>query len=136
MADRTGILDSITPEDPNKESEPSLPPRSDGKAGVSKLQSYAPGGGETLARARQDLSEAQRSKGVMDSQLQRVTEELQVVKMQSRVDSRRLRELTSEKTGLVTKLRDRDEELQGKAKLLEVNSLACKLCNIYTLMFT
>ena len=76
--------------------------------------------GDALARARQDLSEAQRSKGVMQSRLEVATEELQKRKLQSQLDSKHIRELTAERTSLVTRMRDQDEELKGKGKLLEV----------------
>lgn len=73
-----------------------------------------------MARARQDLSEAQRSKGVMQSRLDSISDELQRLKLQSQHDSRRINELISEKTTLSIRMKDQDEELRGKAKLLEV----------------
>ena len=76
--------------------------------------------GDALSRARQDLSEAQRSKGVVQSRLEIATEELQNRKLQSQLDSKRIRELTAERTSLTTRMRDQDEELKGKGKLLEV----------------
>lgn len=76
--------------------------------------------GETLARARQDLSEAQRGKGVMQSRLNALSEELQKLKLQTQFDGKRIKELAAEKMLLVTRMRDQDEELKGKAKLLEV----------------
>lgn len=77
--------------------------------------------GEALAKARQDLSEAQRSKTVMQSRLDSISDELQTLKLQSQRDSKRIRELTSEKATLSIRMRDQDEELKGKAKLLEVS---------------
>lgn len=56
----------------------------------------------------------------METRLQSVTEELQKLKIQSSLDSKRIGELSKEKATLITGLRDRDEELKGKAKLLEV----------------
>lgn len=49
-----------------------------------------------------------------------MTEELNKLKIQSSLDSKRVAELTREKAMLTTGMRDRDEELRGKAKLLEV----------------
>lgn len=69
---------------------------------------------------RQDLSEAQRSRGLTEAKLQSVTEELQKLRIQSSLDSKRIGELSKEKVMLTTGMRDRDEELRGKAKLLEV----------------
>lgn len=56
----------------------------------------------------------------METKLQGVTEELQRLKIQSSLDSRRIGELSKEKAILTTGMKDRDEELRGKAKLLEV----------------
>lgn len=56
----------------------------------------------------------------METKLQSVTEELQKVRIQSSLDSKRVGELSKEKAILTTGMRDRDEELRGKAKLLEV----------------
>ena len=75
---------------------------------------------DTLARARQDLSEAQRSKGVMQSRLDTVSDEIQKLKLQSKHDGRRIQELSSEKATLSIRMKDQDEELRGKAKLLDV----------------
>ena len=76
--------------------------------------------GDALTRARQDLSEAQRSKGVMQSRLEITTEELQKRKLQLQLDNKRIEELTAERVSLTTRMRDQDEELKGKGKLLEV----------------
>ena len=69
---------------------------------------------------RQDLSEAQRSRGLMETRLHSATEQLQKLRIQSSMDSKRISELSKEKATLTTGMRDRDEELRGKAKLLEV----------------
>ena len=73
-----------------------------------------------MIKVRQDLSEAQRSRILIEDRLHSVTEDLQKQKIQSLLDSRRIRELSREKAALTTGMRDRDEELKGKAKLLEV----------------
>ena len=75
---------------------------------------------DAIAKVRQDLSEAQRSRGLMETKLQSVTEELKKLKIQSSLDRKKISELTKEKATLTTGLRDRDEELKGKTKLLEV----------------
>ena len=75
---------------------------------------------DVLAKVREDLGEAQRSKGAMQAQLQSLNEEVAELRAQSQVDKRRIRELGVEKTNLVKRMRDLDEELKGKAKLLEV----------------
>lgn len=97
-------------------------PRS--KAGRSKDGTAA--SLDVLAKVREDLGEAQRSKGAMQAQLQSLNEEVAELRAQSQVDKRRIKELGVEKTNLVKRMRDLDEELKGKAKLLEV-CFACVL---------
>ena len=52
-----------------------------------------------------------------------MTEDLARLQTKSRAESRCVNELLSEKQGLSMKLRDKDEELRGKAKLLEVRMI-------------
>ena len=73
-----------------------------------------------MSKVRQDLSEAQRSRILMESRLHNVTENLQKLKLQCALDSKRIVELSKEKANLTIGVKDRDEELKGKAKLLEV----------------
>lgn len=56
----------------------------------------------------------------MQSRLDSIAEELQKLKLQTQLNSKRIRELNAEKNLLTTRMRDQDEELKGKAKLLEV----------------
>lgn len=76
---------------------------------------------EALIKVQEDLSEAQRSRGAIQLQLQNLTDETKRLRLRSRADSKRINELASERTHLATRMRDRDEELRGKAKLLEVS---------------
>lgn len=82
--------------------------------------SPSPASVELLAKLRQDLVEAQRSKGALQLQLKMVTDDMQKLGTKSKTEGKRVTELTAERALLTTKLRDRDEELRGKAKLLEV----------------
>ncbi|MCJ1249680.1 hypothetical protein MMC30_006906 [Trapelia coarctata] len=70
-------------------------------------------------QVRQDLLEAQRSRGELQTRLDTTTAELERLSLRSKAETRRIGELTTERTSLLTKLRDKDEELRGKAKLLE-----------------
>jgi len=97
-----------------------LTPTQSRKISGTSITSPSPASGDALARARQDLSEAQRGKGVMQSRLDGVSEELQKLKLQTQLNSKRIRELNVEKNLWTTRMRDQDEELKGKAKLLEV----------------
>lgn len=76
---------------------------------------------DALAKIRKDFSEAQRSKEAMELKLQGLAEETQRLRVQSKLDRLRINELALERTNLTTRMRDRDEELKGKAKLLEVS---------------
>jgi Spy/CpxP family protein refolding chaperone len=81
-----------------------------------------------LSITRKDLSEAQRSRSELLEQLKKTTEELEKLKKKSALDSRKIADLAVERTQLQLKLRDRDEELRGKAKLLEVSVATPLLC--------
>ncbi|KAL8901405.1 MAG: hypothetical protein Q9207_005217 [Kuettlingeria erythrocarpa] len=74
---------------------------------------------ETLNKTRTDLSEAQRSRAFIQSRLQSVSHDLQQSRLQSALDKKRLNELATDKAALALRLKDRDDELKGKAKLLE-----------------
>lgn len=89
--------------------------------GGSKKPSPNDAGLDALAKIRNDLSEAQRSKGAMELEIQGFAEETQRLRVQSKLDRKRISELSLEKTNLAMRMRDRDEELKGKAKLLEVS---------------
>ena len=76
---------------------------------------------ETLVQMQSDLTEAQRSKSILQAHLQKATDDLQKLSVQSALDRRRLVELNSDKANLTLRMRDQGEELKGKAKLLEVS---------------
>lgn len=71
-------------------------------------------------QVRLDLAEALRSKGVTEARLRAAEEELTKLRSKSKEDSRSIRHLTSDKTVLTTRLKDREHELREKRKLLEV----------------
>lgn len=73
-----------------------------------------------LADLKRDLSEAQRSKADLQARLKAKTDELELVKTRYQQSSDQARELSTERTAVVTRLRDKDEEIRGKARLLEV----------------
>ncbi|PCG99564.1 Autophagy-related protein 16 [Penicillium occitanis (nom. inval.)] len=73
-----------------------------------------------LLAARADLAAAQRSRSELQEQLTRTTAELDKLRSKTQQDSRRIASLEGERTHLTLRLKDRDEELRGKAKLLDV----------------
>lgn len=124
LADRTATLQAARSAEATRIEEESRPASNlkDRKTGREKAASSSPAIGEAIAKVRQDLSEAQRGRGRMETRLQSATEEMQRLKIQSVLDSKRIGELSKDKATLTTGTRDRDEELRGKAKLLKVRA--------------
>ncbi|KAL2135467.1 hypothetical protein VTI74DRAFT_8453 [Chaetomium olivicolor] len=71
-----------------------------------------------VARLRLELAEALRAKGQFQQRLQVAEEELARLRAQTTSDSKALRDLTAERRTLTIKLRDREEELRVKNKLV------------------
>ncbi|KAK4106322.1 autophagy protein 16 [Parathielavia hyrcaniae] len=82
--------------------------------------SPAPSTDDTLlvARLRLELAEALRSKGQFQQRLQAADEELTRLRARTASESKTLRDLTTERRSLALKLRDREEELRVKNKLV------------------
>ena len=121
LADRTAGLHAAPPP---KDSEPreelsSGRETNDSKAGRGKEILGSPFPADVVAKVRQDLGDAQRSRASMETKLQNITQELNQLKLQAALSNKRISELTKEKAMLITGMRDRDEELRGKTKLLE-----------------
>ncbi|KAL3417746.1 Autophagy protein 16 [Phlyctema vagabunda] len=68
---------------------------------------------------RADLAGALRSNGQLQSRVKAAETELAKIKAQHRADTKLIRDLSNERAVLAQKVRDRDEEIRGKAKLLE-----------------
>ena len=75
---------------------------------------------DALVAGRADLTEAKRSRAELQDRLTRVNSELEKLRKRSVQDGRRINALEGDKTHLQLRLKDRDEELRGKAKLLDV----------------
>lgn len=80
-----------------------------------------------LTATRADLSDAQRSRAELQEKLARVSAELEKLRKKGAQDTRRISALDGERTHSQLRLKDRDEELRGKAKLLEVWSFTITL---------
>lgn len=123
MADRAAGLASpeseLAPLAHNESSDGKKATR-ESKSKASRSKDVGTTSPDVLAKVREDLGEAQRSKGAMQVQLQSLSEEVAELRAQSQVDKKRIGELGVGKTNLVKRMRDLDEELKGKAKLLEV----------------
>ncbi|KAI1915076.1 autophagy protein 16, interacts with Atg12p-Atg5p [Ophidiomyces ophidiicola] len=112
LADRTSNLEirpstvsAISPKKPSSKRDP-LPISPSAAA-------------DTLSAARKDLAEAQRSRTELSSRLKKATDELETAKKKATVDTKKIIDISVERTQLQQRLRDRDEELRGKAKLLD-----------------
>ena len=95
---------------------------SDRQEDTKELASTPSGTSNSLDRWKDDLVEAQKKRAELQADLKRVNNEAQKLQNQGRVDTKRIGDLTLENSTLGTKMRDRAEELKGKAKLLEVKA--------------
>lgn len=67
-----------------------------------------------------DLAEALRARGHLQSRLKLTEDSLRGIQARVKADSKTIKELSAERAILLVKLKDRDEELRGKAQLLVV----------------
>jgi chromosome segregation ATPase len=72
-----------------------------------------------LAQLRQDLSKAQSERADIQARLDNALKEQEASKAKTKTDTKKVAQLTSSVNQLTVKLRDREEELRGKAKLIE-----------------
>ncbi|KAK6441848.1 autophagy protein 16, interacts with Atg12p-Atg5p [Oleoguttula sp. CCFEE 5521] len=90
---------------------------------VSKARSKGKGAVEvdppTLTGLRTDLASTQKARATLQSQLTDFTTQLDALSTQQRLSRQQLTVLTKQKQDVDRKLRDRDEELRGKSKLVE-----------------
>lgn len=74
--------------------------------------------GETLAQLRQDFAKAQQDRSDLNGQVESLKKELEIALSKARNDAKKISHLNATTSQLATRLRDREEELRGKAKLL------------------
>lgn len=67
---------------------------------------------------RQDFARAQQDRSDLASQVETLKKEIEVATSKARSDTKKFAHLNATSAQLATKLRDREEELRGKAKLL------------------
>ncbi|KAL2829975.1 autophagy protein 16 [Aspergillus cavernicola] len=118
LADRTASLMGETSETkgPAQQPTPTIPV-ADSKKQPSPASGPSPQ--DLLTATRADLTEAQRSRSELQERLARVTADWEKLRKKSTHDGKRINSIESEITHLQLRLKDRDEELKGKAKLLE-----------------
>ena len=102
--------------------------------GATKGQTSVPNANNAgIAQLRLELAESLRSKGVTEARLRIAEEELDKLRSRAKSDSKSIRDLTVERSTILTRMKDREHELRGKKKLLEVRAIfspfvcCCKL---------
>ena len=124
LADRTATLEAASEKAPPSSPPPvpSTPSKAIGKqlvGGRTKSVSEEAASSDILSQLRIDLATTQKSRAELQARLKPLNGELEALKVKSGKDLRRVSELTRERLTLERKLRDRDEELKGKARLVE-----------------
>jgi hypothetical protein len=69
---------------------------------------------------KSDLAEALRAKGQLQHRLKVTEEKLEGLKARVKADTTTIKDMSAERVQLILKVKDRDEELRGKAQLLVV----------------
>ncbi|WYZ39920.1 hypothetical protein EsH8_IV_000261 [Colletotrichum jinshuiense] len=78
-----------------------------------------PSSDPSIAQLQFQLAEALRSNGTLRDRAKVAEDEVQALRVKSKEDSKKVRDLAADKTSLTTKLRDREHELREKRKLVE-----------------
>ncbi|KAL2800417.1 autophagy-related protein 16 [Aspergillus keveii] len=116
LADRTAATTAPDNKNPSQNSTPSTP-TTDSKKQL--ILTPGPSPQDLLTSTRADLAEAQRSRTELQERLARATTDLERLRKRSNYDGRKITSMEGEITHLQLRLKDREEELRGKAKLLE-----------------
>ncbi|KAK0124237.1 hypothetical protein ONS95_009212 [Cadophora gregata] len=113
----TNLLDRTAELEADKASNlwPS-PPQSDSKTRDSPKPT---GTNEGTGQLRRDLAETLRSNGQLQTRIKNAEAELVKLRAKSKADTKQIEELSRDRSYLAQKLKDRDEELRGKTKLLD-----------------
>ena len=93
----------------------------------SKYPAQASTPNDGNAQLRSDLAEALRSNGALQARIKAAETELLKLRAKSKNDDRTIEDLTRKEAVLTQKVRDRDEELKGKARFLEVRNICSSL---------
>ena len=84
-----------------------------------------------MLAANQELAAAQKAREELATKLEQATGKMDRLLRKLNAESQRAADLAVERTQLQTRLKDRDEELRGKAKLLDVRSGSCLLIPLF-----
>ncbi|KAH6723902.1 autophagy-related protein 16 [Leptodontidium sp. 2 PMI_412] len=94
----------------------SSPPPSDTKARDSPQPT---GTNDGAGHLRRDLAESLRSNGQLQARIKSAEAELVKLRAKSKAETKQIEELSRDRAYLAQRLKDRDEELKGKTKLLD-----------------
>lgn len=119
LADRTAQLSRPVPPNTAQEKPKSPPPSLVGRFSTRSPPPAPPTETLSLTAIRQEFTTAQAERARLSAQLEAVQTELDVLKTSSKSDRKEITRLTKTSAQVQVRLRDRDEELRGKAKLLE-----------------
>ncbi|EKV10573.1 Atg16p [Penicillium digitatum] len=123
LADRTSKLGTAakcpSPAISQREAQPTVPSSIVAPSRKQRSTELVPTPTDLLNATRADLSEAQRSRSELQDRLNRVKTEVETLRKKSSQEGRRINALETERAHLKLRLKDRDAELKGKAKLLE-----------------
>ncbi|KAK3934926.1 autophagy protein 16 [Diplogelasinospora grovesii] len=124
-AEKAALSQAVPNQTPNPSSRPSSAlSRSASKAPSKKdptntsTETSDSADSSTISRLRLELAEALRSKGQFQTRLQKADDELSRLRDKSTSDYKQIRDLTAHQRSLTVKLRDREEELRIKNKLV------------------
>ncbi|KAL4796022.1 autophagy-related protein 16 [Aspergillus venezuelensis] len=119
LADRTASSRANAPGSDLRYAQRSTPatPITDSQKEPSSASRPSPQ--DVLASTRADLAEAQKSRTELQERLARATTDLERLRKRNTSDGKRMNAMENEITHLQLRLKDREEELRGKAKLLE-----------------
>lgn len=121
LADQNAELQARVRQVPTEDREPAVspPPSMVGRGLRRVTSSPAPAESTNISQLRRDLSKAQHERHDLYTRLESAMRELDNLKSKARVDSKRINQLDATTSQLNVRLRDREEELRGKAKLVE-----------------
>ncbi|KAK5122035.1 hypothetical protein LTR85_004281 [Meristemomyces frigidus] len=125
LADRTAALEANPPP---AASAPSLEPLSPagkdrvstptkGKTAGAKEAEQSPN--DVLGRLRTDLATTQKARTALQAQVDELTASLSALQTQHKSSTTQITQLSRQKADVERKLKDRDEELKGKGRLVE-----------------
>ncbi|KAK5136937.1 hypothetical protein LTR08_001444 [Meristemomyces frigidus] len=114
LADRTAALEARPP------AAPPLSSSNDRTGTPTKGRAAATKEAEPdLARLRSDLATTQKARATLQSQVDELTSTLTVLQAQTKTSTVHIAQVTRQKADVERKLKDRDDELKGKSRLVE-----------------